>query len=97
MEKVEVKFKTCEAVHIDVQCERNDSEDIECGGPVMLGYSFYISKSDNLSEYKQFIKDCLEKYNRPFVNMVITLKSRLNTKYLNDKKQIEETIRVESI
>ena len=97
MEKLETKLKTCDAVHIDVQCERNDPEDIECGGPVMLGYSFYISKSDNLSDYKQFIKDCLDKYNRPFVNMVITMKNRLNVKYLNDKKQIEETIRIESI
>ena len=94
---METKLKTCEAVHIDVQCERNDAEDISCGGPVMLGYSFYISKTDNLSEYKEFIRECLRKYNRPYVNMEISIKNRMNVRYLNDKNDIENIIKLESI
>ena len=94
---METKLKTCEAVHIDVQCERNDAEDIACGGPVMLGYSFYISKTDNLSEYKEFIRECLRKYNRPYVNMEISIKDRMNVRYLNDKADIENIIKLESI
>lgn len=94
---METKIKTCEAVHIDVQCERNDAEDISCGGPVMLGYSFYIPKSESLSEYKDFIRECLTKYNRPCVNIIISVKNRLNVKYLNDKTDIENTIKLESI
>jgi hypothetical protein len=94
---METKLKTCEAVHIEVQCERNDAEDISCGGPVMLGYSFYIPKSDSLSEYKDHIRECLKKYNRPYVNMVVTTKDKLNIKYLNDKNDIENIIKLESI
>jgi hypothetical protein len=94
---MEPTIKTCSAVHIDVQCERNDIEDIACGGPVMLGYSFYIPKDVSLTDYKVFIRECLEKYKRPYINMVVTVKDRINLKYINDKSQIEETIRLESI
>ena len=94
---METKIKTCEAIHIDVQCDRNDHEDIACGGSLMLGSSFYIPKSVSLSEYKDFIRECLTKYNRPYINMVVTQKDRLNINYLHDKKQIDDIIRLESI
>lgn len=94
---METTLKISQAVHIEVQCERNDAEDIACGGPLMLGYSFYVPKDERISEYKQHIRDCLAKYNRPYINMVITLKDRINPKYINDKKDIEDTIRLESI
>jgi len=94
---MEATIKTCSAVHIDVQCERNDDEDIACGGPLMLGYSFYVPKDEKLSEYKQHIRDCLAKYNRPFITMEISIKDRINPKYISDKKDIEDTIRLESI
>lgn len=94
---METTIKICQAVHIDVQCERNEAEDIACGGPLMLGYSFYVPKDEQLSMYKQHIRECLEKYNRPFINMVITIKDRINPKYINSLKDIEDTIRLESI
>ena len=94
---METMIKICQAVHINVQCERNDAEDIMCGGPLMLGYSFYVPKDERLSEYKDFIRECLQKYNRPYVNMVVTMKDRLNPSYLHNKELIEEIIRTESI
>ena len=94
---METTIKICPAVHIEVQCERNDPEDISCGGPVMLGYSFYVPKDERLSEYKQHIRECLEKYDRPFTNMVITTKDRFNPKFINTMKDIDDTIRLESI
>jgi len=94
---METTIKICPAVHIDVQCERNEAEDIAGGGPLMLGYSFYVPKDERLSEYKQHIRDCLAKYNRPFINMVITTKDRFNSKFINTLKDIEDTIRLESI
>lgn len=94
---MDTTIKICPVVHIEVQCERNEPEDISSGGPVMLGYSFYLPKDDRLSEYKQHIRECLEKYNRPFINMVVTTKDRFNSKFINDKKDIEDTIRLESI
>lgn len=97
MEKMETKIKTCEALHIEVQCERNDAEDIACGGPIMLGYSFYISKSVDLSEYKEFIRECLKKYDRPYVNIMVTPRDKMNCRYLNDKNDIENIIKLESI
>ena len=94
---METITRLCPAVHIEVQCERNEDEDIACGGPLMLGYSFYVPMDDKLSEYKQHIRDCLTKYNRPFINMVISVKDKINHKYISDKKDIEDTIRLESI
>jgi hypothetical protein len=94
---METTVKICSAVHIDVQCERNDAEGIADGGPIMLGYSFYVPKDEKLSEYKQHIRECLTRYNRPFINMVITTKERFNPKFINTMKDIEDTIKLESI
>lgn len=94
---MESRIKLCSAVHIDVQCERNDDEDIACGGTLMLGYSFYVPKDEKLSEYKQFIRDCLVKYNRPCINLVISVKDKINPKFISNKEDIEDTIRLESI
>jgi hypothetical protein len=84
-------------VHIEVQCERNDSEAISDGGPLMLGYSFYVPKDEKLSEYKQHIRECLAKYDRPFINMIVTTRDRISPRFLSNKEQIEETIKLESI
>jgi hypothetical protein len=94
---MEATIKLCSAVHIEVQCERNDDEDIACGGPLMLGYSFYVPKDERLSEYKQHIRDCLAKYNRPFINMIVTIKDRISPRFINSKNEIEDTIKLESI
>ena len=94
---MEKTITMCSAVHIDVQCERNDADAIADGGPLMLGYSFYVPKDERLSEYKQHIRECLSRYNRPFINMEITIRDRISPRFINTKEQIEDTIRLESI
>ncbi len=91
------KIKLCDAVRIDVHCERNNEEDISFGGPIMLGYTFYVSKNEDISDIKNFIRECIKKYNRPFITMQLSIKSNLNVRYLNTKEQIEESIRMISI
>jgi len=34
-----------EARHYAIDCEKNDPVDIRCGGPLMLGFDFYIDAS----------------------------------------------------
>lgn len=51
---------------IIVDCERNDPVDIRCGGPVTLGFDFFVNdeEADNMIS---FIKEELKKNNRPLM------------------------------
>ena len=44
-------------IKIVVDCEENDPVDINAGGPMGLGFDFYINDTDNIEEYKSFIKE----------------------------------------
>ena len=48
-------------IKIVVDCEENDPVDINAGGPMWLGFDFYINDTDNVKEYKSFIKEELKK------------------------------------
>ena len=48
-------------IKIVVDCEENDPVDINAGGPMWLGFDFYINDTDNIEEYKSFIKEELKK------------------------------------
>jgi len=85
--------RLCDAVCLEVACERNEPEDIMFGGPVMLGYTFYVLKDDNVNDIKNFIVECLEKYGRPYISTSMVMKKNYNSKYIMNKEQIEETIR----
>lgn len=87
----------CDAVCLEVACERNEHEDIMFGGPVMLGYTFYILKNDDVKNTIDFIVNCLNKYNRPYISTSIVLKKNFNTKYLMTRENIEEIIKTTSI
>ena len=52
-------------IKIVVDCEENDTVDINAGGPMWLGFDFYINDTDNIEEYKSFIKKELKKNNLP--------------------------------
>lgn len=49
---------------IDVNCERNDWEDIKCGGSPILGYTFYIDSDEDPDEYIEFIKKTMTELGR---------------------------------
>jgi len=83
------KITGYEAVHIIVDCEKNDSVDIRCGGPDMLGYDFYVDP-DNVNEMIEFIKKELEKQKQPLLN--IQKVEHIFREKLWDKKSISECI-----
>lgn len=37
--------KIIECVHIAIDCQENDRQDIRMGGPQYLGYDFYVEKA----------------------------------------------------
>ena len=89
--------KLCDAVCLEVACERNEPEDIMFGGPVMLGYTFYVLKDENVNDMKNFIVECLQKYGRPYISTSMVMKKNYNSKYIMDKVEIEEIIKNTSI
>lgn len=97
MDTAKVDSKLCEAVCLEVACERNEAEDIMFGGPLMLGYSFYVLKDDNVKDTINFIVECLNKYNRPYISTTVILKKNFNTKYLMTRDMIDDIIKTTSI
>ena len=91
-----MKTKTidvCDALHINVTCAMNDYHDIKCGGATTLGYDFYVNPDENLEEICAFIKKCVKKYKRPFMNINTNIHSDFPVKSLWNKKQIENCIK----
>lgn len=97
MDNIKTSRQLCEAVCLEVACERNEPEDIMFGGPVMLGYTFYVLKNDDVKNIISFIVECLNKYNRPYISTSVVLKKNFNTKYLMTRENIEEIIKTTSI
>lgn len=52
-----------DAVHLVVQCRKNDSEDIRMGGPLYLGYVFLIEQ-EKKEEIKDFVLAEMAKNNQ---------------------------------
>ena len=55
---------------IIVNCERNDPIDIRCGGPINLGFDFYVN-DDEADETVQFIKEKLRENNLPLMDIMV--------------------------
>ena len=51
---------------IIVDCERNDPVDIRCGGPVTLGFDFFVN-DEEVDDMISFIKKELNKNNLPLM------------------------------
>lgn len=66
-------------IKIVVDCEENDLVDINAGGPMWLGFDFYINDTDNVEEYKSFIKEELKKNNLP-IDDIHSFNSEVTTK-----------------
>jgi hypothetical protein len=90
-----MKTKTitvCDALFIDVSCDHNDSTDIKCGGPAILGYEFYVSPDENRQEIYDFIYKCIKKYRRPFIAISFRPENNFPVDNLWTREQIEECI-----
>ena len=85
-------MKVCDAIFIDVACEYNDSTDIKCGGPAVLGYEFYASPDEDIDSLKKFIIECLKINNRKFMGISISTKENFPVKYLWSRENINECI-----
>lgn len=89
-------IKVCDAIHIDISCEQNDLADIKCGGSPILGYDFYISPDEDKKDIENFIKQCIKKYNRPFIGISFNIKKDFPITNLWTKEKIEECIKQNS-
>ena len=56
---------------ISVDCVKNDSVDIRCGGPSYLGFDFNVPK-DKLEEMKRFVIESLKIFEVPIQNIYNT-------------------------
>lgn len=81
--------------HIVVNCERNDTVDIRCGGPLFLGYDFYVNDED-LDSIVEDIQKQLKKNHQPCMNIYwVDIPEEKVEKYkLWNKDSIRECIKV---
>ena len=56
-------------IKVVVDVKRNDYEDINCGGPQILGYTFYVNDSEDTNELTKAIKDSLKKVHLPCLSI----------------------------
>lgn len=75
---------------IAVDCEKNDSVDIRCGGPIFVGYDFVAEGTKE--ELEAFIRDTLSICKQPVSSVILTPYSSAEAKIWS-KEEIEEEIR----
>jgi hypothetical protein len=95
-EKPKMKTRSiivCDALQIDIGCELNDSVDIRCGGPAVLGYDFYVSSDEDEKNLETFLKNCLRKYKRNFMSISFSIKENFPVKDLWTREKMEECIK----
>lgn len=91
------QITVCDAIHIDVACEKNDWEDIKYGGSPILGYDFYISPDEDIEFIKNEIVKYIKKYNRPFISIKHSIRKNYIVEKLWTLEKIEECIKNNSI
>jgi hypothetical protein len=90
-------IEVCDAVLYDVSCKENDSCDIRCGGPAILGYEFGVSPDENKEEMINHIKTCIKKYNIPFMYISTRIIKNFPVNSLWTKESIENCIKENGI
>ena len=86
-------IEVCDSILYDVSCLQNDSTDIKCGGPVVLGYEFGVSPDENKEEIINHIKKYIKKYNRPFMGISTRIIKDFPVESLWSKDGIENCIK----
>ena len=90
-------IEVCDAVVISVSCKENDSVDINCGGPAMLGYDFGVSPDEDIEDWKKKIKGFIHKYHRPFIGISHHTQKDFPVEHLWSLERIEECIKENGI
>ena len=90
-------IKVCNAVMYDISCELNDPTDIKCGGSPVLGYEFYVSSDEKKEEIRKFLKNCINKYHRPFIGISTRKQKDFPIKNLWTREMMEDCIKNNSI
>lgn len=91
-----MKTKTitvCDAIYIDVACDRNDPVDIRCGGPAILGYSFFVSPDEDIDAVVKQIQGFIKKYRRPFIGINTSVRKNFDVDKLWTIDSIEKCIK----
>ena len=88
--------KAYEAKHYSVNCKPNDSVDIKCGGPPILGFDFYVDSTKSEKIVITHIKKELKKNNLPLMSIRVVENNRL-VKTLWTNKMISEAIKKYSV
>jgi len=98
-DKPKMKTKSiivCDALKIDIGCEYNDSVDIRCGGPAVLGYDFYVAPNEDERNLEMFLKNCLRKYKRNNLGIHFSIRENFPVENLWTREKMEECIKTHS-
>lgn len=63
------KVEGYEAIFYTIDCKRNDSVDIKCGGPPYLGFDFSIDAEIPEEEVITKLRELLEKVGHPVLSV----------------------------
>ena len=80
---------------IGVDCIKNDPVDVKCGGPVYLGFDFYV-REEEVEELGKYIKEELKQYAIPFINIYVEDGYSLALNLVYDKEKISSSIKEEA-
>ena len=80
---------------ISVDCIKNDIVDIRCGGPVFLGFDFFVKK-DEVDSMIIFIAETLKEFDVPYINISPTKDVMIERNKVFTKKAIVACIKREA-
>ena len=85
-----------ECIKISVDCVENDAFDIRCGGPLYLGFDFYI-EVDKVEEMITFIRETLKEFKIPLINIYESEKGKIPIDKLFTKEKIVRCVKKDAV
>jgi len=86
-------IEVCEANVFSVSCEHNDSVDIRCGGPAILGYDFGVSPDEDKDDIIKFLKETVKKHHQPCMGVSVNKQKNFPVEHLWTKEKMETCIK----
>jgi hypothetical protein len=86
-------IEVCTANVFSVSCEHNDSVDIRCGGPAILGYDFGVSPDEDQADIEKFLKETVKKNRQPFMRISVSKQKNFPVQSLWTKEKMEKCIK----